>query len=167
MRKIIQAFVLTILILIPFSTSAFAAETVEINSLIENAKVLDKTEVTVQGEAIGEMLNRGEYSWVNINDGTNAIGVKLKTADAQRITHYGDYKNKGDMIRVTGIFNRACPENGGETDIHGESVQIVEAGGPVKESVPLPKVITAVLLTVCAVAVVLLLKKRIHDEQIN
>jgi len=165
MRKIIQAFVLILFMLICFSTSAFAAETVEINSLIESAETLDKTEVTVQGEAIGEIMNRGEYSWVNINDGTNAIGIKLKTTDAQKIAYYGDYKNQGDLIRVTGIFNRACPEDGGETDIHGESVQIVKAGGPVTESVPLPKVIMAVSLTACAAAAVLLLKKRIHEEQ--
>jgi hypothetical protein len=147
MRKILKILIVTVLLLFTFSAQAFAAsKTTEINQLIENAKALDGKEVTVQGEAIGEPLPRGDDCWININDGTNAIGIWMKTTVAQKIASFGDYKNKGDVIRVTGIFNRACAEHGGEADIHNNTMLIVQKGTPVKEQIPTVKIIAAVLL---------------------
>nr|WP_319488538.1 hypothetical protein [uncultured Caproiciproducens sp.] len=153
MHKIIKYFMLIVLLILTFSVQAFAAgKTTEINQLIENAKALDGKEVTVQGEAIGEPLPRGEYCWININDGTNAIGIWMKASDAQKITLFGNYKNKGDVIRVTGIFNRACTEHGGEADIHNNTMFIVQKGIPVKEQIPIVKIITAAFLLFAALS---------------
>lgn len=118
-----------------------------INDLVEGAKKLDGQEVTIQGEAIGERMDRGEFSWVNVNDGTNAIGVWIKRSDAKTIAYYGDYKNKGDIVEITGLFNRACKEHGGEADLHNTSLYIVEVGHQVKESISSAKIITTVIIT--------------------
>ena len=146
MQKILRIFILVILLIIPLSTQAFAATTTDINYLIENAKALDGKEVTVQGEAVGEVMQRGDYSWVNINDTTNAMGIWMKTSDALKVTRYGDYKNTGDTITVTGTFHRACAEHGGEADIHSETMSITQPGHPVAEQIPFVKVIAAVIL---------------------
>jgi len=150
MRKILQTLILCVVLVIPFSLNARAADTVSINSLIENAKAMDGKEISVQGEAIGEMLERGDYCWVNINDGTNAIGIWMKTTDARSITRYGDYKNQGDTVRITGTFRRACAEHGGEADIHSASFQIVRRGYPVVRPVFTGKVTAALLLVALA-----------------
>ncbi|MBW7573853.1 hypothetical protein [Caproiciproducens faecalis] len=150
MRKILQTLILCLILVIPFSVQVRAADAVSINSLIENAKAMDGKEVSVQGEAIGEMLERGEYCWVNLNDGTNAIGIWMKTADARSITRYGDYKNTGDTVKITGVFYRACAQHGGEADIHGTSLQIVKKGVSSVYPVSSGKLLTAVLLTVLA-----------------
>ncbi len=148
MQKILKTFILIILLIIPFSTQVFAASTTDINQLVENAKALDGKQVTVQGEAIGEIMQRGDYCWVNINDTTNAMGIWMKSADARQITCYGNYKNKGDTIIVSGVFRRACSEHGGEADIHSETFKIVQTGHSVKEQIPFTKVLAAVILLV-------------------
>jgi hypothetical protein len=132
------------------SLDADAEEIIEINNLIENAKELDGQEVLVEGEAIGEEMERGDFSWVNINDGTNAIGVWLKNNDAEKITFYGSYKFKGDTVKVSGIFHRACAEHGGEADLHNMSFEIAEVGHPVNEQVPKAKIIAASVLSISA-----------------
>ncbi len=149
MRKILKIITLTVLIIFTFSTPAFAVnKTTEVNQLIESAKAFDGKEVTVQGEAIGEPLLRGDYCWININDGTNAIGIWMKSQDAQQITRFGNYKNKGDVICVTGIFSRACAEHGGEADIHSNTMLIVQKGAAVQEQIPAIKIIIAALLLI-------------------
>jgi hypothetical protein len=44
------------------------------------------------------------------------------------IKYYGDYHNIGDSVRVTGVFNRACKEHGGDMDIHCDSIEVVSNG---------------------------------------
>jgi len=161
MRKILKICVLILLLILPFSLNAYAAQRTDINSLIENAKALDNKEVTVQGEAIGEMMNRGEYSWVNINDGTNAIGIWMKTADAKQVTNFGDYKHKGDTVRITGIFRRACAEHGGEADIHSETFEIAANGNTVAERIPSGKLIAAAFMVPIAAILFFLYYKRV------
>ncbi len=142
-----------ILILLPLLLTVWASalDITPINSLIENAKELDGKEVTVQGEAIGEPLLRGEYCWVNINDGTNAIGIWMTAEDAKSITHYGSYKYKGDTIQVTGTFRRACAEHGGESDIHCKSLSITQAGDIMHYPLSQGKLIAAIILLVLLV----------------
>lgn len=125
-------------------------ETTDINTLIENAKELDGKEVTVQGEAIGERMDRGDFTWININDGTNAIGIWLSKSDADKILNYGNYKYKGDTVKITGIFNRACTEHGGEADVHNNSIEIVKLGYQVTEQISSVKIITAIVLAIIA-----------------
>lgn len=147
MRKIGKALILIAMLVTLFTTQVCAAEKVDINTLIEKENRFDKSQVTVQGEAIGEPMERsGGECWVNINDGTNAIGIKMKTADARRIAHYGSYKQTGDTVRVTGTFYKACGEDGGETDIHAVSLQVVSAGKATQERVRPAKIFIAVLL---------------------
>lgn len=151
---------ITIVILIFLPTlSVRAEEIVDINNLVEEAKELDGQMVTIQGEAIGEPMIRGNNAWVNINDGTNAVGVWLSRDDAYKIMNYGNYKTKGDMVKITGIFYRDCREHGGEPDLHGMQVQIVTTGYAVQENVSTGKVISATLLSVVSLILVMFCRK--------
>lgn len=153
MDKVARALILTVVAFFIFAGVAFGIEMININQLIENAKVMDGKTVVVQGEAIGEALERGNNAWVNINDGTNAIGIWLKLEEANKIKVFGDYLNIGDKVKVTGVFNRACVEHGGDMDIHAISIEVVENGYPVKEKVPSQKIAIGIILVVVTLMV--------------
>ncbi len=76
---------------------------------------------------------RGEYGWVNLSDGNNAIGVYAHSEQLEQIKHLGRYQVVGDRVRVTGTFYDACPVHYGETDIHASAVEIASSGSIVDE----------------------------------
>jgi lysyl-tRNA synthetase class II len=150
MYKFIKALMVLFIITFSLPTTAKAEEITKINDLIENAKDLDELELVIQGETIGECMKRGDYSWFNINDGSNAIGIWINSAEVDNIKYYGNYKNIGDIVKITGIFYRACKEHGGEADFHATSLEVVESGHPVNIAVSIPRSITAAILSIVA-----------------
>lgn len=116
-----------------FLTSHFCyAQTISSRELIEQAKEYDGKTVTYQGEVIGEIMVRGDYAWVNVNDGQNAIGIWAKKDLIKGIVYKGDYKHMGDKIEIMGIFNRACPQHGGDLDIHAQRIVKLVEGKEIK-----------------------------------
>jgi len=111
------------------------ADTIDSSTLIEEAKNYDGSQVVYEGEIIGDIMERGEYTWVNVHDGANAIGVWLPTSEAIKITYAGSYKYRGDIVRITGEFHRACIQHSGDLDIHASKLEIVKTG--VKYDMPL------------------------------
>jgi frataxin-like iron-binding protein CyaY len=146
MYKNIKALAFILLIILASPMKAEAAAITPINDLIENAKALDGKEITIQGETIGEELERGNYCWININDGSNAIGIWLDGKSAGFIKFYGDYKHIGDTVQITGVFHRACTQHDGEADIHGSLLTIEKTGYLVKDQVPIIKLIITLIL---------------------
>ncbi len=119
--------------LVCFFVAAYSfAETLSSAELIENSKKYDGKTVTYIGEVIGDIMRRGNFSWVNISDGENAIGVWMSADMAKTIKFTGNYKSKGDKLKVTGIFNRACIQHGGDLDIHAQAVSKTEEGARVE-----------------------------------
>jgi aspartyl/asparaginyl-tRNA synthetase len=116
-----------LIIFIVFSTNAYAAD-IKSQQLIDNAKKYDGMEITYTGEAIGDIMVRGNYAWVNVNDGDNAIGVWAPESEVKKISFTGSYEYIGDKIRVTGIFHRACKDHGGDFDIHTTSIKVITKG---------------------------------------
>lgn len=104
------------------------AQPVSSKELISNTKGYDGKTVIYAGEVIGDIMRRGDYAWVNVNDGEGAIGIWMKAALAQEIIYAGSYKSKGDKIEVSGVFHRACPEHGGDLDIHAETLRKIQPG---------------------------------------
>lgn len=166
MRNYIKALIVCLVLASPFSSHAKAEALTDINDLVENAIELDGQEVTVQGEAIGELMNRGNYSWININDGTNAIGIWIDKKEADKISNYGNYKYIGDTVKITGVFHRACKEHGGEADLHSNSFEIVKDGYQVKEKVPAIKIISAAILLPFAFLLMIFFVKRIKMKSL-
>ena len=143
-------FVLITLLLILASPSAAAGEEVGSIQLIEQAKFYDTHEIVYSGEVVGDILSAGDHVWLNVSDGSSAIGVWATRELAEAVQVAGRYSQKGDVIRVAGRFSRACPEHGGDMDLHAQSIVLVKHGFPVGHAVPAWKVWLAVWITVPA-----------------
>lgn len=150
-----ETLIIACIIVFTLSLNVKAEDITELNTLIENAKEMDGQEVTVQGEVIGERMDRGDYSWININDGTNAMGIWLSKSEAEKVLNYGNYKYKGDTVKITGVFSRACAEHGGESDLHSNSIQVIEQGHRVNEQLSCVKIVSAIILAVVATLMLL------------
>jgi len=109
------------------------AQSISSSELINNAKLYEGKVVTFEGEAIGDVMARGEYAWLNVNDGQNAIGIWMGKELAGEVSFTGSYKSRGDWLEITGIFNRACLEHGGDLDIHAQAIRKVRLGRAVSE----------------------------------
>ena len=128
------------------------AETMSISDLIEDAKSVNETTVILEGEAILEALERGDHAWININDGTGALGLWMDASLASKVTHYGNYDTRGDVIRVIGIFHRSCDEHGGDMDVHVSSLNVITQGHPLDHPVDVWRFTAAVILILSAIA---------------
>jgi len=136
--------------------------------LVEQPKEYDDTTIDFAGEVIGESMKRGDMAWLHINDdpyyrknveegaqlgGYNSgMAVWLPAELAEQITYFGDYKHEGDIIEVRGTFNAACGEHGGDMDIHGTDLEVLEAGHEVVDRVHPQKVAWALGLAGLAAA---------------
>ena len=157
------SYIVIVMVFIACCLQAAPAGAVTFTSreLIENAKLLDGRTVTYRGEAVTAIMDRGDHSWVNVYDGSNAIGVWCEKTLLKKVRFLGDYKNTGDMVRVEGIFNRACAEHGGELDIHAVSVTVLEKGYPVEELVDTRKLNLAIILFLLTLVMVFIFRKKI------
>jgi len=113
-------------------------------ALVEDAADWDGRTVSFTGEAIGEAMRRGDHAWIHLNDdaygladagvdvplaGYNSgIGVWLDARQASTIAVFGDNRHHGDLVEVTGVFHAACPQHGGDLDIHASSLRVARAG---------------------------------------
>jgi hypothetical protein len=147
MFKIFKTLILVLFIVFIFPDVSKAQEYTNYNDFIENGKALDSKLIEIKGETIKESMRRGEYAWINISDGSNAMGIWLKNEEADKIKTFGNYKFKGDIVKVSGIFNRACSEHGGDMDIHGERLTIEEKGYKVDRHLNNSKVIASIALS--------------------
>ena len=149
---------------------AVADDTVSVVKLVDNMQRYDGKEVTIRGEAIGDIMVRGAHAWITVNDDpfslnrsieeggeligmSNAgIGVWLQAEGTRDINVLGGYKNKGAMVRVTGTFNRACTEHGGDTDIHATRLVVLKEGHPFEHPFAWGKFLALVVLVLAAAA---------------
>ena len=148
MVKTFKTIILMCILVFSFSIICWAKEYSNFTELIENSKKIDNSNITLKGEAIGEAMNRGKYSWVNISDGSTAMGIWIKYEQAQSIKNFGKYGYKGDIIEINGTFNRACKDHGGDMDIHASSIEIIDSGGSITIPISNNKKIIATILTV-------------------
>ena len=152
------------------ASAAEANYAVSITDLIENMKKYNGQQVTIEGEAIGDIMVRGDNAWITVNDdpfskrsieeggklvgmSNVGIGVWLPAADARQIKVLGGYKNRGAKVMVTGVFHRACAEHGGDTDIHASSLEVVQEGYPFPHRFQWEKL--AAFLALCAASALL------------
>lgn len=147
MVKTFKTIILVCILVFSVSIIAMAQEYSNFNNLIENSKKIDNNKITLKGEAIGEAMNRGEYSWVNISDGSTAMGIWIKTDGVKSIKNFGKYAYKGDIVEVSGTFNRACSLHGGDMDIHASSIKVINTGERITIPIGKSKKNIAIVLT--------------------
>ena len=82
------------------------AQSISSADLISEAKQYDSKIVNYRGEVIGDIMIRGQYAWLNINDGQNAIGIWATKNLIKNIEYKGSYGSKGDVVEVIGFFHQ-------------------------------------------------------------
>ena len=157
-----RILLLIVAALVAVQTSAAAASAPEVSSrrLIEKAKFYDGRTVTYTGEVVDAIMRRGEYGWVNVYDGDDAIGVWCPAALLDRIRFVGNYKTRGDTVRIVGVFNRACQEHGGELDIHADTLTVSKSGHAVRRHVDGQRTRLIVILFLVTIVVAAVFRKR-------
>jgi hypothetical protein len=143
MRKLICG--LTLLLQL-FCFTLASAQPVASSELISKTKVYDGKIVVYEGEAVGDVMNRGSFSWVNLYDGQNTIGCWIDSALAKTVAFTGSHRNKGDLLEIIGIFHRSCPDHGGDLDIHAQALRKIRPGRVVLERINSAKIEFAVTL---------------------
>jgi hypothetical protein len=119
--------------LIFFCGTVCCAQTISSTELINKAREYDGESVVYVGEVVGDIMARGDFVWVNVNDGENAIGIWLDKELAGEIQFAGSYHAKGDRLEITGVFHRACIQHGGDMDIHAQNIRKISPGRQVRE----------------------------------
>ncbi len=108
--------------------------------LINNAKQYDGKTISYKGEVIGEVMVRGDYAWLHVNDGFIAVGIWAPKKMIQDVGCIGDYHKKGDSVEVSGTFHRSCLEHGGDLDIHASEIKKITSGSPAIQPISRKKV---------------------------
>lgn len=157
-RKFVGYLFLIGSVLLLFRADCFAAEVISSAELINNAKLYDGKTISYCGEAIGDLMARKEYAWINLNDGKNAIGIWIKRELTGNIQYFGSYNAKGDWVEIKGIFHRSCLEHGGDLDIHAQTITKISFGSKILHSINAEAINLAFILFCCIVPVVFLLK---------
>ena len=159
MKKIGILLLCTILLCPVFAFAETA--TVTSTDLIEQASALDGQTVTYTGEVIGDIMRRGDYAWINVSDGNNAIGIWIPTDLLGDVQTAGRYTDHGDEVQIIGSFHRACREHGGDLDIHATQLALLSKGYETEHTVEPIRVVLAVILSLAAIVVLVkaLLKK--------
>ncbi len=150
-RNFFFLVILCVALIIP--SSRCSAQVSTSLDLLNDAKQYNGKTVDYKGEVIGDVMIRGDYAWLHVNDGVIAIGVWAPKAMIKDIRYAGDYHKKGDIVEVSGTFHRSCPEHGGDLDIHASEITKVTSGSPVVQPISRKKV----CLGACSLILVLLL----------
>ncbi len=130
------------------------------NELIENAIKYDKQIVIYSGEVIGDIMKRGDGAWINVSDGNNAIGIWLPYSETKIIKYTGQYSYIGDTVKIEGIFNKACPEHGGDLDIHFKKIEVLKEGYIIQKKVNYRNILIAGILLIFAVILNLIIFRK-------
>ncbi|MCM8827251.1 MAG: DNA-binding protein [Candidatus Omnitrophica bacterium] len=126
----------------------YAEEKIDSTKLIGNAKEYDGKIIIYEGEVIGDIMLRGKYAWINVNDGKGTIGVWVDRDLAKEVSFTGNYRYNGDWIEIKGIFNRACLQHGGDLDIHAKTIRIIRKGSLREDKIPAFKINLGVSLII-------------------
>ncbi|MBI5498996.1 MAG: DNA-binding protein [Deltaproteobacteria bacterium] len=141
MRKILT-LTSALLLALPGGAQAQSSST----ELIEGASRMDGRTVEFRGEAIGDLMPRGDHVWLNVSDGQNTLGVWIASDALPPLRHVGRYDARGDVLDFQGVFHRACPEHGGDMDLHAETATIVTPGASTTHDVDWIRLAVAALL---------------------
>lgn len=93
----------------------------------------DNQTVQVVGEVVGDSIRAnvsGNHRWITLasDGGTATIAVYMSSESASKIDLYGKYGTTGTALQVRGTFHLVCPDHDGASDLHAETVSVVDFG---------------------------------------
>ena len=141
------------------SSSTNSTMSTSITELSTADASFDNQTVRVTGEAVGDALKvegASGYRWITLAESdaesggtTNAsISVYMTEQQASLIDTFGAYGSEGTTLQVSGTYHLACTEHFGESELHAETVSLVEAGSTTEEAIALESFIPGVVLIV-------------------
>jgi len=130
---------------------AEATENVSVPDLVNNSEELTGAEVVVVGELVGDYGFRDDgWMWTQMNGdayvsspireggqpvgGNTGVGIRMPTRLGDGLDPPGGYRNRGPIVRVTGIWKHHDPARQGESYLEVTSMTIVESGQPIHQA---------------------------------
>jgi hypothetical protein len=180
-RPIFTAVILAavFVVAIPWYTHAEEPDgkPVSTTQLVERSRFYDGKEVVFRGEAVGDILNRGDNAWIAVNDdhyskrplrrfdelkgGNSGMGIYLPRPEADKINLLGSYTTRGDMVEVRGTFFKSSVKHGGDLCIVASSLDVLEKGHSLPESGMRHELFLAgALLAICLGSTSLIISQR-------
>ncbi|MDD3296277.1 MAG: hypothetical protein PHU64_02840 [Candidatus Omnitrophica bacterium] len=141
------------LLLIFLLPAIVSAKIVSLEELLKTPENFDGKYLQVEGEVIGESLSQGDGAWVNISSSGYHMGIFFSRPQIIKAIHsWGGYCRKGDVIRVKGKFFKQCQQHQ-LTDIHAQSIKVIEKGYKFPETVSLTKIkASGIAVVICLAA---------------
>jgi hypothetical protein len=104
-------------------------ENPRVAELITFPSVYDEKEILFHGEAIGQIMHRGDFCWLNVMDEDgNSLGCYMPSSFAEDIKFLGRYKIQGDTLLLKGVYHSAREDHGGETELEVNDVLLLQRG---------------------------------------
>lgn len=138
----------------------------DLNYILQNPHLYHKKIVEIEGEVIGDKICFKGECWINIMSKDNNIGVFLEDNKMmENIRYLGSYKYRGDIVKVKGVFFNNCDVHKG-TDIHAQSLEIVERGFTKREDISLLKLqILLISFIICFIICILYFFKVVYARR--
>lgn len=139
--------------------SSFIYDTL-ISDIASADSYFDGQIVQVTGEVVGDSIREisdPDNRWITVQatDGSYAqVAVFMSAESASLIDTFGAYGKKGTTIQVRGTFNLACDDHEGLSDLHAESVVVVEQGSVTEQEFNLKSFIPGAVFTVVGLILV-------------
>lgn len=165
-----SAIVAVLLGLMMVAAPALAGQEVTVEELTTRAAELAEVEVVVEGELVGDYGFRDDGSmWTQLNgdvyatqplregglaSGANVgVGVRMPAEDAAGLDPPGGYRQRGPLVRVTGIWRYHDPGRRGESYLDVKSLEVVEPGRTLPERENWLTIAGGLILAVAASAI--------------
>lgn len=139
------------------------------NRLYDCPELYDGERVRYRGEVVGAVLQRDDGAWVQLNDdvyaetlgplpahrdyrgGNAGVGVFVPHDLANQINWVGGPQTRGDVLEVTGVFNRVDLATAEVAIIRAETGTVAEVGEAFPDPVLADRSIVAVIVSVIAI----------------
>lgn len=174
MRLVRVTFLATVFLFVPVPASA--AEEVSVLEILELGAELAGEEVIVEGELVGDYGFRDDGSmWTQLNDdayvhrairegsppvGANVgIALRMPVELTEALDPPGGYRNRGPVVRVSGIWKYHDSTRPGESYLEVQSLTVTEPGRQLNEEINVTPAIVGVLLLAGAAVIALLTRR--------
>lgn len=153
-------FFIVMAVVSQFSAVASAIEITDGSALIENANDLDGQVVVFEGEVLADITHQQDHFWINVLNQGTGIGIWITRQQRAQINQTGHYGMQGDTVRIVGQFNRACPEHGGDLDIHAETLTVIAQGTVLNSPLDRGRLTASLLLAAAGIVMTLLMARK-------
>lgn len=145
---------------------------VPISELVTADTFHDGQTVQVQGEAVGDLIadeSDSSYCWVSVQEmgveSPAVVSVYMTREFASQIDSWGHYGQQGTTLQVMGTFNLSCVDHQGLSDIHAQTVSVVEQGKEITNEVSSIEFTLAWLFPLVGVCLALYCRHRNEQER--